>query len=174
MEYRASLIAQSVKNMPATQQIHIRFLSQEDLLEKEMATHFSILAWEIPWTEKPGRQQSLGVTRVRHDLATKPLPTFFSCSFPLWFITGWWLLFPVLYNRPFFLSILYSLLLLIPDSQSFPPLPHMTSLLSLSVNLFLSCRQVHLCCGLDFTYKWYHICLSLSDWFRLVHPCGED
>ena len=52
MEYRASLIAQSVKNMPAMQQIHIRFLGQEDLLEKEMATYFSTLAWRIPWTEE--------------------------------------------------------------------------------------------------------------------------
>ena len=50
MEYRASLIAQSVKNMPAMQQIHIRFLGQEDLLEKEMATYSSILAWEVLWS----------------------------------------------------------------------------------------------------------------------------
>ena len=45
---------------------------QGDPLEKEMATHFCILAWEIPWTEEPGRLQSHEVTRVRHDLANKP------------------------------------------------------------------------------------------------------
>ena len=50
---RASLIAQSV-NLPAVQEIWLRFLGQEDLLEKEMATHSSILAWRIPWTEEPG------------------------------------------------------------------------------------------------------------------------
>ena len=49
--YRASLIAQSVKNLPAMQETLIQFLGQEDPLEKEMATHSSILAWSIPWTE---------------------------------------------------------------------------------------------------------------------------
>ena len=46
-------------------------LGQEDHLEKEMATHSSILGWEIPWTEEPGGLQSMGLQRVRHDLATK-------------------------------------------------------------------------------------------------------
>ena len=50
---RASLIAQSV-NLPAVQETWLRFLGQEDPLEKEMATHSSILAWRIPWTEEPG------------------------------------------------------------------------------------------------------------------------
>ena len=50
----ASLIAQSVKNLPAVQETWVRFLHWEDPLEKEMATHSSILAWRIPWTEKPG------------------------------------------------------------------------------------------------------------------------
>ena len=45
----------------------VRSLVGEDRLEKEMATHSSILAWEIPWTEKPGRLQSMGLQRVRHD-----------------------------------------------------------------------------------------------------------
>ena len=44
-----------LKNLPATQEIWVQCLDQEDPLEKEMATHFSILAWEIPWTEEPGR-----------------------------------------------------------------------------------------------------------------------
>ena len=53
------------------QEMLVRSLGQEDRLEKGMATHSSILAWEITWTEEPGGLQSMGVTRVRHDLATK-------------------------------------------------------------------------------------------------------
>ena len=52
-------------------QMWIQSLGQEDPLEKEMATHPSILAWEIPWTEEPHGLQSMGSRRVRHDLATK-------------------------------------------------------------------------------------------------------
>ena len=56
----ASLVAQSVKNLPAVQETQVQFLGWEDPLEKEMATHSRILAWRIPWTEEPGRLQSLG------------------------------------------------------------------------------------------------------------------
>ena len=62
-----SLIAQSVKNLPAMQETWARFLGWEDPLEKEMATHSSILAWRIPWTEEPGGLQSTGLQRVGHD-----------------------------------------------------------------------------------------------------------
>jgi len=55
----ASLIAQSVKNLPAIQETWVQFLGWEDPLEKEMATHSSILAWRIPWTEESGGLQSL-------------------------------------------------------------------------------------------------------------------
>ena len=55
-----SLIAQSVKNLPAMQETWVRFLGLEDPLEKEMATHSSVIAWRIPWTEKPGGLQSWG------------------------------------------------------------------------------------------------------------------
>ena len=55
-------IAQTVKNLPAVQETWVQFLGQEDPLEKEMATHSSILAWEIPWTEEPGGLPSMGVT----------------------------------------------------------------------------------------------------------------
>ena len=51
--------------------MRVRSLGQEDPLEKEMATHPSILAWRIPWTKEPGGLQSVGSQRVRHDLATK-------------------------------------------------------------------------------------------------------
>ena len=66
------MVVQLVKNLPAMQETQVQFLGQEDPLEKEMATHSSILAWEIPWTEKPGRLQSMGLQRVRPDLATTP------------------------------------------------------------------------------------------------------
>ena len=66
---KSSLVAQLVKNLPTMQetQVQVHSLGQEDLLEKEMATHFSILAWRIPWTEKPGGLQSMGSQRVGHD-----------------------------------------------------------------------------------------------------------
>ena len=53
-------MVQSVKNLPPMQETWVRFLGREDPLEKEMATHSSILAWRIPWTEEPGRLQSMG------------------------------------------------------------------------------------------------------------------
>ena len=53
------------------QETQVRSLGQEDLLEEEMATHYSILAWEIPWTEESDGLQSMGSQRVRQDLATK-------------------------------------------------------------------------------------------------------
>ena len=55
-----SVMAQLVKNLPAMQETRVRSLGQEDPLEKEMATHSSILAWKIPWTEEPDRLQSMG------------------------------------------------------------------------------------------------------------------
>ena len=55
----------------AMQQMRVESLGGEDRLEKEMATHSSILAWEIPWTEEPSGLQSMGSQRVGHDLATK-------------------------------------------------------------------------------------------------------
>ena len=65
--HRASLVAQSLKRLPARRETRVQPLGQEDPLEKEMATHSSILAWKIPWTEEPGRLQSMGSQRVRHD-----------------------------------------------------------------------------------------------------------
>ena len=62
----ASLVAQTVKE-PAMQENFIRSLGQEDLLEKIVATHSSILAWRIPWTEESGALQSTGSQKVRHD-----------------------------------------------------------------------------------------------------------
>ena len=67
MVRRASLVAQMVKNWLAMQETWVPFLGREDPLEKEMAIHFSTLAWKIPWTEEPDRLQSMGSQRVRHD-----------------------------------------------------------------------------------------------------------
>ena len=61
------VVVQVVKNLPAMQKTRVRFLGREDPLEKGMATHSSILAWRIPWTEEPGGLQSMGLQRVEHD-----------------------------------------------------------------------------------------------------------
>ena len=63
----ASQVAQMVKNLSAMWETQVRSLGQEDPLEKGMATHSSILAWRIPWTEEPSRLQSKGSQRVGHD-----------------------------------------------------------------------------------------------------------
>ena len=63
----ASLVAQRLKRLPPMQETWVRSLGQEDPLEKEMATHSSILAWRIPWAEEPGGLQSMGSQRVGHD-----------------------------------------------------------------------------------------------------------
>ena len=60
-------MAQTVKHVSAMRETWVQFLGWGDPLEKEMATHFSILAWRIPWTEEPGGLQSMGSQRVRHD-----------------------------------------------------------------------------------------------------------
>ena len=62
--WRASLVAQSVKHLPKMRETRVRSLGREDPLEKEMATHSSTLAWKIPWMEEPGRLQSMGSQRV--------------------------------------------------------------------------------------------------------------
>ena len=65
-----SLVAQMVKNLPAMLETWVQSLGQEDPLEKKMATHSSLLAWKIPWSEEPGRLQSVGSQRIRHDWGT--------------------------------------------------------------------------------------------------------
>ena len=74
------LVAQTVKKLPTTQGTWAQSQGQEDSMEEGMATHSSILAWEIPWTEEPGRLQSMGSQRVGHDwapntLTPPPLPS---------------------------------------------------------------------------------------------------
>ena len=60
-------MASTVKNLPTIQETWVQFPGWEDPLEKRMATHSSILAWRISWTEEPGRLQAMGSLRVRHD-----------------------------------------------------------------------------------------------------------
>ena len=67
----ASLVTQMVNNLSAMQKNRVRSLGQEDLLEKGTATHSSILAWKIPWTEEPGGLQSMQLQRVRRALQTE-------------------------------------------------------------------------------------------------------
>ena len=69
--WSSSLVAQMVKNLPTMRETWVWSLHCEDLLEKGMATHSSILAWRTPWTEKPGRLPTMGSQRVGHDWASK-------------------------------------------------------------------------------------------------------
>ena len=62
--FRASLVAQLVKNLPALQETRVQSLGWEDSLEKEMATHSSILAWELPWTDEPGGLQAIELQKL--------------------------------------------------------------------------------------------------------------
>ena len=78
--------------MQETQDTWVQFLHQEDPLEEGMATHSSILAWSIPWTEEPGELQSMGLQRVRQDLVTEQLPKtedlFLKCAVYNWPLHG--------------------------------------------------------------------------------------
>ena len=71
MIYIASLVAQMVKNLPIMQEMRAQSLHQEDPLEKGMATHSSIFAWEIPWTEEPGRLLFMGLQKSQTKLSTR-------------------------------------------------------------------------------------------------------
>ena len=77
----ASLVIQMVKNLLAMQETWVRSLDQEDPLDKVMATHFSILAWKIPWAEEPCRLQSVGSQRVGHSYS--------HCTFSLSLISNY-------------------------------------------------------------------------------------
>ena len=74
----AFLVAQMVKSLPAVWKTWIQSLGQEDPLEKEIATHSSILDWKIPWKEEPGRLQSMGLKRVGHKRMTSVTPSLFA------------------------------------------------------------------------------------------------
>ena len=82
--FRVFPVAQMVKNLPATQETWVGSLGQEDSLEKEIAVHSSILAWEIPWTEEPGGLQPMGSQRVGHDRVTNTTTTIAVLGLPRW------------------------------------------------------------------------------------------
>ena len=77
---RAFLVVQMVKNLPAVQKTCVWFLDGEEPLEKAMATHFSILAWEIQWTEEPSGLQSPGLQRVRQHWVADTLSFIYVCN----------------------------------------------------------------------------------------------
>ena len=90
MEFSPNLMAQRLKPLPAMWETWVQSLGQEDPLEKEMATHSSILAWRIPWMEEPGGLQSTGSQRVGHDWVTNfhflSTFTYFSVNHIFWFL----------------------------------------------------------------------------------------
>ena len=67
MTLQVSLVAETIKNLPAMQEMQVRSMGQKDPLGKGMATHSSVLAWRIPWTEEPGGLQSMALQRVGHN-----------------------------------------------------------------------------------------------------------
>ena len=81
-ELRDSLVTQTVKSLPVLWETQVRYLGQEGPLEKEMASHYSILAWRIPWTEEPGRLQSMVLQRPEHDwvISLSFFLSFFECT----------------------------------------------------------------------------------------------
>ena len=81
-EYKDSLVTQTVKSLPAMWETQVHSLGWEDPLEKEIAIHSSILAWKIPWTEEPGRLQSMRLQRLGHDSVTSLsfFLSFFECT----------------------------------------------------------------------------------------------
>ena len=87
-----SLVAQMVKRLPTMWDTWVQTLGWEDLLEKEMAPHSSILAWKIPWTEEPGSLQSMGSQRVRHDWATSLSFTTIWSTLKCWDLHKEWLI----------------------------------------------------------------------------------
>ena len=85
------MVAWTVKRLPTMRETWVRSLGQENPLEKEMATHSSIHAWKIPWTEEPGGLQSMGSQRVGHDWATSlsPLSDLESHRIMMWLSSCW-------------------------------------------------------------------------------------
>ena len=138
-----------VKNLPAKQETWVRPLGQEDPLENEMATCSSILTWEISWTEEPGRLQSMGSQRVRHDWATS--------------LTSLTSVYMLIATSPFIL----------PLPLSFGN----HSLFSMSVGLFALQMGSFLYLFKDSSHKWYYmifvyLCLAYSA--NLMHRVFKE
>ena len=131
-----------VKNLPGMQEMWVQLLSQEDPLEKGMASHPSILAWRIPWTEEPGGLQSMGSQRVRHDWSD--------------FTHTWWELLEYS-KQP---SIMWQLMLLYNLKSGDPDTPELLSMFASECS-WGTCMLFHLICYMDFPL-WLYIFLSVK------------
>ena len=142
----AYLAAQRLKRLPAVPETWVQSLGREDPLEKEMATHSSVLAWRIPWTEELGRLQSMGLQRVGHDWTT-------SLS-----ALNWTLLllcnhctFSKFISSTVFLMIISHNLLSSLTFNIFPP-PHLYSVIDLTSNCFRGHNQRRTSTSSHFTH----------------------
>ena len=161
----ASLVCQTVKNLPAVQQTEVRSLGQEDPLKKGMASHSSILAWRIPWTEEPGRLQSTGLQSEtqwsifhthRQRVCYLCYPSFLNFCFPAW----------------------HSLTLNLPKKCRVPLgrcLNDVKQSLSLTTILYILNATMQSCLFLFYTYQflfpWIKILLLLASNFCVTFCC---
>ena len=135
LRYSSSLVSQTVKRLPTMWETRVQSLGQKHLLEKEMAIHSNILAWKIPWMEKPGRLQSMGLQRVGHD--------FQLCSRQFLYLTQRIDKGPFLPKLPFLLC--HFLLLLVPLFSPCPPI----LLLVLPQSSILLIQGLDACCSIS-------------------------
>ena len=151
-----------VKRLPAMQETWVRSLCWEDLLEKEMATHSSILAWRIPRMEEHGRLQSMGSQRVRHDWATSL--SLFIDHMPHKVIIKHWLNFLCYILYPWNLFVLYVVVY-----TSYSPLPILPLLPPIPLLLFTSLFYVSVCIWVYF----YSICWVFFFFFNFLDPTNN-
>ena len=140
-----SLVAQMVKHLSTMRETWVQSLGWEDILEKEVATHSSILAWKIPWTEEPGRLQSMGSQRVRYNWPTS-LYSVINNSWPVQCtqgMSGWWALTEIMWGatRAWCTCLLYQ-----PVEFFHEALPSVILLLpsTLRIKCFIGCFHVAL------------------------------
>ena len=152
-----------VKRLPTMQETRVQSLGWEDLLEKETATHCSILAWKIPWMEEPGRLQSMGSQRVRHDRATSLHHTCVSAASLL----AWW-------------HMLHQLRLLSSSQGQIPssdPQPHLWPFCPLIFIFFLLIKKIKIDWSICIWLHWVFIAgvgfLPLR-WVGATLPCGAQ
>ena len=148
-----SIVAQTVKRLSAMRETCIRFLGQEDPLEKEMATHSSTLAWKIPWMKEPGRLQSMGSQRVGHNWVTSLSLFFLSVYLNLWsivisspFINGLSRLFLLLHQQSISVSghVLINVTLYFSQNFLFIHISNLQRTLSIFF-LYFMCVRLRVC-----------------------------
>ena len=170
MADQASLVAQMVNHLPTMQETWLRSLGREDPLEKEMATHPSFHAWEIPWTNEPGGLQSMGLKRVGHDWAT---------SFHLPSLNIWQLISAVVYFKLKTLKFNSTVKL----NVIAPSPPHFILLMSHFTSFYLVYHLTNYCNHSYFYYFFLLTIILVYKWLnlypyyvfifpvRLVHLC---